>query len=211
MLCFDVSRNGKKLAVAGLRQSGALSLILSWFGRGRDASTLAAETEGPIRDLHFSVSGIDSSDPAGDLDVAWVGDAKLKVGDEIHICIVSADNADAPGRAEASKPVSRTENDARLIECSFCGEMRQSEPKLIFAPGIAGPDVFICFRCIVLAERLLDESLPQLFHLARAQDQTCSFCLTEHTPESVAARGESMCCLCVDMLMKDVDPVDGIQ
>src|SRR6266540_3286183 len=72
MLCFEVSKNGKKVAHAGLRESGVLSLILSWVGREQGASALAAATQGPIPDLDFSVAGIDSSDPASDRSVAWV-------------------------------------------------------------------------------------------------------------------------------------------
>jgi hypothetical protein len=80
--------------------------------------------------------------------------------------------------------------------------MRQTEPKPTVWPGVAGATVFICARCIVAAERLLDEGLPHLFHLTNTTDQTCSFCRTEHTEEAVAAAGEAMCRARVDMIMK---------
>ena len=202
MLCFEVSKNGEKLARAGLRESGVLSLILSWVGREQGASALAAARQGPISGLDFSVAGIDS----GDRSVAWIESADLRVGDAIHVRLVSGEGADAPTRSEPSKPVSKVEEGARVIECSFCGEMRQAEPDPTLGAGIAGASVFICLRCIVLAERLLDERLPQLFHLERAADQTCSFCGTDHTEESATARTENMCRSCVDMIMKGIEP-----
>jgi uncharacterized membrane protein len=69
MLCFDVSKNGGKLARAGLRESGVLSVILTRVGREQGASALAAATQGPVAGLDFRVGGIDSSDPAGDRSV----------------------------------------------------------------------------------------------------------------------------------------------
>jgi len=79
--------------------------------------------------------------------------------------------------------------------------MRQTAPKRWFEAGVAGAEVFICARCLVLAERTLGDGLEQLFHLRRATDQACSFCRAEHTAESVTAREAHMCRQCVDMLM----------
>jgi hypothetical protein len=206
MLCFEVSKNGRKLALSGLRESGVLSLMLSWVGRGRGASTQAATAQGPIAGLDFRVGGIDSSDPAGDTKIDWIEGDGLEVGDDIQIRLVSAESADEPARREPSLPAARQGNGARLIECSFCGEMRQSEPEPIFKPGIAGANVFICLRCLVMAERMLDERLPQLFHLSRATDHTRSFCAAERTAESAVSRQANMCRACIDMIMKDGAP-----
>jgi hypothetical protein len=206
MLCFEISKNGRKLARSGLRESGVLSLLLCWVGKGPGASTRAAATAGPIAGLDFRVGGSDTSDPSGDQDVAWIEGDGLKVGDDIQIRLLSAESADEPARREPSQPAARQDGGARLIGCSFCGEMRQIEPESIFKPGIAGATVFICLRCIVMAERMLDDRLPQLFHLTRAADQTCSFCATEHTAESAASRQAHMCRACIDMIMKDEAP-----
>jgi hypothetical protein len=206
MLCFEVSKNGKKLALSGLGESGVLSLMLTWVGKEPGASAAAASAVGPIAGLNFTVGGLDSSDPAGDVDVAWVEGADLEVGDDIAIRLRSAESADEPTRRGPSQPATRKEGGARLMECSFCAQMRQIEPESIFKPGIGGADVFICLRCIVLAERMLDERLPQLFHLARTADQTCSFCATEHAAESAGSRDANMCHACVDMIMKDEAP-----
>jgi hypothetical protein len=206
MLCFEVSKNGKKLALSGLRESGVLSLMLTWVGRGQGASAAAAGAEGPITGLDFRIGGIDSSDPSGDNDVAWVEGSDLEVGDDIAIRLLSAENADEPTRSGPSQPATRKEGGARLMECSFCGEMRQIEPESTFKLGVGGANVFICLRCVVLAERMLDESLPQLFHLARKTDQSCSYCATEQTAESAGSRDANMCRACVDMIMKDEAP-----
>jgi hypothetical protein len=71
MLCFEVWKNDKRLAVAGVRETGVVSLILSWVGKEPGASAAAATPHGAIPGLHWSVDGIDSSDPAGDKDVEW--------------------------------------------------------------------------------------------------------------------------------------------
>jgi hypothetical protein len=206
MLCFEVSKNGKKLALSGLRESGVLSLVLTWIGREPGASAAAASAAGPIAGLDFRVGGIDSSDPAGDVDVAWIEDADFEVGDDIRIRLLAAESGDPPARCGTNQPATRKDGGTRLTECSFCGEMRQIEPESAFKAGIGGANVFICLRCIVLAERMLDERLPQLFHLAHTADQTCSFCGSDHTPEAAGARNANMCRACVDMIMKVAAP-----
>jgi len=58
-------------------------------------------------------------------------------------------------------------------------------------------------RCIVLGERLLQQGAPHLFHLTREADHVCSFCLTAHRPETIAARGAQMGRGRLDMTMAD--------
>jgi hypothetical protein len=94
MLRFEVSKNGRKLALSGLRESGVLSLLLCWVGKEQGASTRAATAEGPIAGLDFRVGGIDSSDPSGEKEVAWVEGADLKIGDDIQVRLLSAESAD---------------------------------------------------------------------------------------------------------------------
>ena len=43
VLAFEIWKNGKKIAVAGLRHSGAVSFMLTWVGKGAEASTKAIE------------------------------------------------------------------------------------------------------------------------------------------------------------------------
>jgi hypothetical protein len=201
MLCFEVWKNGKKLAVAGVRESGVVSLILSWVGKGPGASAAASSAQGAIPDLHCSVGGVDTSDPSGDKRVEWVDSSGLNIGDEVRVRLIAAERADKPTRCEDSVPASRVESGSQVIQCSFCGEMRKSESNGRLQPGVAGPNAFICARCLILGERLLHDGLQQLFHLTRATDQACSFCGTEHPAESITGGTATMCRGCVDMMM----------
>ncbi len=200
MLCFEIWKNGKKLTVAGVRESGVVSFVLSWVGKGAGASARAAAAEDAVPGLHFHVGGIDSSDPDGDKTVEWVEKPNLKIGDELRVRLIAAGTATEPASKNAV-PASRVEDEIRVIQCSFCGKMRQSESKSWLKPGVAGASVFICTRCLILAERTLHDRLEQLFHLTRAADHECSFCETQHTAESVVAKDASMCRTCVDMMM----------
>jgi hypothetical protein len=46
MLCFEVWKNDEKLTVAGVRESGVISFLLNWVGKGPGASALAAAADG---------------------------------------------------------------------------------------------------------------------------------------------------------------------
>ncbi len=201
MLCFEVWKNGQRLAIAGVRESGVVSFMLSWVGKDPGASAAAGTVPGAIPGLHFHVGGVDSSNPTGNKRVEWIEDLELKLDDELRVRLISAANADTPSRYEDSEPASRTVSGARVIQCSFCREMRPSEPKGWLQPGVAGPNVFICARCLILAERMLHDGLQQLFHLTGATDQICSFCGTEHPAECVTAGSATMCRNCIDMMM----------
>ena len=83
MLAFEIWKNGKKIAVAGLQNSGAVSFMLTWVGRGAEASTNAIEGI-EIDGLDLRVGGIDSSNPAGDQSIEWIEDTALRVGDDIQ-------------------------------------------------------------------------------------------------------------------------------
>src|SRR6266851_9169043 len=163
ILCFEVSKNKRKLALAGVRHSGVISVILSWVGKSLEAASLAATQSEPIPNLYFSVGGIDSSDPNGDSNIDWLEERELCVGDEIRIRLVASDKPDVPIHMEPSKPSSLRLDDARFIQCSFCNKMCKTEPKPAVYSGVAGAHVFICTRCLVLAERLLDDGLRTLF------------------------------------------------
>jgi hypothetical protein len=199
MFCFEVWKNEERLAVAGVRESGVVSFILSWVGKEPDASSVASTAQGAIPDLHCSVGGIDTSDPDGDKRVEWVDNSDLKLGDELRVRLISANSADLPIQCEDTLPASRVVSGSRVIQCSFCGQMRETESKGLLQPGVAGANVFICVRCLILAERLLHDGLQQLFHLIRSADQACSFCGTEHPAECVTARSATMCRTCVGM------------
>jgi hypothetical protein len=102
VLAFEIWKNGKKLAVAGLEHSGAVSFMLTWVGKGAGASSRAIEGA-EIDGLDLRVGGIDSSEASGDQSVEWIEDTALRIGDDIQIRLVAADSADAPMRREPTK------------------------------------------------------------------------------------------------------------
>jgi hypothetical protein len=199
LLCFEILKNGKQLSLAGLRESGVLVTILTWAGKSRGASARAAESMGPIEGLEFQVGGIDSSGPGPDTEIEWIQSNDIHVGDEILVRVRSAQAADTPAKSSQSVPTARSEGEETFIECSFCGQSRQAGPGRPHVGGIAGPNVFICVRCVVFGERLLDGGLPQLLHLSRTADEPCSFCMTECSGDGFAAPGSNMCRTCLNL------------
>jgi hypothetical protein len=98
MLCFEVYRNGSKLCMAGIGDCGVLSAIVTWVSHhpgklARWAAEGAPDVE-PAR-LELSIGGltVDESELAEHL--KWE-ECSLKAGDEIHLRIVDAPNADPP-------------------------------------------------------------------------------------------------------------------
>jgi hypothetical protein len=85
VLCFEVWKNGKSFALAGVPESGVVSLILGWVGKGPGASARAAAADGPIPGLRLHVGGIDSSGPADDKRVEWIEGEELRIGDHIQV------------------------------------------------------------------------------------------------------------------------------
>ncbi len=127
MLAFEIWKNGKKLAVAGLQQSGAVSFMLTWVGKGADASDRAVE--GAEIDGHdLRVGGLDSADPSGDQSIEWVEDTALRLGDHLQIRLVAAESADAPIRREPTKSLLAGEAGHRFAHCAKCGGVRLNEP-----------------------------------------------------------------------------------
>ena len=127
MLAFEIWKNGKKLAVAGLQHSGAVSFMLTWVGKGADASARAVEGA-EIDGLDLRVGGIDSSDPSGDQSIEWIEDTALSLGDDIQIRLVVAESADAPIRREPTKSLLAGEIGHRFAHCAKCGGVRLHEP-----------------------------------------------------------------------------------
>lgn len=123
MFGFEIWKNGEKLAVAGLRESGAVSLMLTWVGKGAGASRRA--TSGiEIEGLDLRVGGIDSSDPAGDQSVEWIEDTALRLGDDIQIRLVETADHDAPMRREPTRSLIAGESGQKFVPCSVCGGVR---------------------------------------------------------------------------------------
>ncbi len=130
MLGFEIWKNGKKLAVAGLQDSGAVSFMLTWVGKGSGASARALEGA-EIDGLDLRVGGIDTSDPRGDQSIEWIEDTALRLGDDIQIRLISASGADAPIRREPTKSLLAGETGHRFAPCSKCGGVRLHEPDAV--------------------------------------------------------------------------------
>lgn len=95
MLCFEVWRNGEKLATAGVAETGVLSFILSWVGKEPNASSIAASSTEAIPGIHCALAGIE-----GTTDVDWYETDQLKVGDELRVRLISSDVSDPPVRSQ---------------------------------------------------------------------------------------------------------------
>jgi len=81
MRAFEISLNRKKLCVAGIGGSGALSAIVNWVAR---------ENTG---DLFLEVCGLIT--PA-DEHVSWIRQKRLQVGDKIQIKVIESVSVDRP-------------------------------------------------------------------------------------------------------------------
>lgn len=127
LLGFEIWKNGKKLAVAGVRDSGAVSFMLTWVGKGLGASAHAT-TRTEIDGLDLRVGGIDSSDPEGDLSIEWIEDTALRLGDALEIRLVSSTEVDAPIRREPTKSLMAGESNYRFAPCTLCGGVRLHAP-----------------------------------------------------------------------------------
>lgn len=126
MLGFEIWKNGKKLAVTGLTDRGAMSLMLTWVGKEVGASSSAtggAEIDG----LDLRVGGIDSSDPSSEQSVEWIEDNALRLGDDIQIKLVSTQDVDAPIRREPTNGLISAATGLRFVPCTMCGSPRLHE------------------------------------------------------------------------------------
>lgn len=127
MLGFEIWKNGEKLAVAGLTNGGAMSLMLTWIGKDRKAAQLS---EGVAIDgLDLRVGGIDSGGPSGEHSVEWIEDTGLLLGDSIEIRLVSTTDIDAPMRREPTNAVSAGVAGLRFSPCATCGAPRLIEAR----------------------------------------------------------------------------------
>ena len=93
MLCIELSRNGERLATAGLPGKGVLSVI---FDR------VLSDAYGPVERRNFRLGGLDAStEPNSSLH--WVG-GDVEVGDEFAIRFFQGESADPPKYSEPEYP-----------------------------------------------------------------------------------------------------------
>lgn len=95
MLAIEVTRNGKKLCVAGAESLGVLAASFSAVGRlGRDAGKFAGDAARPQMRLH--AGGIASRKAGADTHLNWIGQMEIGVGDVVTLKFVEVDKADPP-------------------------------------------------------------------------------------------------------------------
>ena len=101
MIAFKVSLNGKKACVAGVRDFGVLSAVVTWVRRRPENTRRRREAE---KELTAEIAGLDSTTHEH---VKWLG-RRLRVGDRLAIDIVESERVDAPKR--------RYRDDPRMIQ-----------------------------------------------------------------------------------------------
>ncbi len=90
MICFELSRNGKRMATAGRPGFAVLSAIFTWVRRRSRRKPGAAEEE-----LNFSLGGLDSNDELNGYHVQWLNE-DAKVGDVFTLRVLERDRVDPP-------------------------------------------------------------------------------------------------------------------
>ena len=88
MICIELTRNGTRLAVAGLEGDGVLSAYVTGIARG-----------GQPRNFQFSLGGLQISG-SEKWSVRWV-DGLATVGDELIVRVLELDRCEPPSKREA--------------------------------------------------------------------------------------------------------------
>jgi len=145
MLCIEVSRNGERLAAAGLPGKGVVSVV---FNR------VLSDANGVLERRDFRMGGLDVSvEPNRSLH--WTG-GKVEVGDEFIVRFIEKDVADAPLHAELSSRPSESElrrfrrrqlknleaellRVRKLLEGGARGALRKGTARVKSSPGRTAP------------------------------------------------------------------------
>ncbi len=102
MIAFEVSRNGKRVCIAGAEDLGVLSAHVTAVGKLGNKSVPKRRREG--RDLMYSVGGLTSGpDSKKNVHLSWKSVTRLKVGDVIQVRILEVDAADKPRHRTLAK------------------------------------------------------------------------------------------------------------
>ena len=197
VLCFEVWKNGKKVALAGLPDRGVLSFILTWVGRVPNASAVCAASSAPIPELSVRMGGLD-----GNKNVEWLESGEnapaLSIGDEFTVRLTASETPDTP--IEQTFPIP---DRSKYLECMFCAKERETMHRTFLRGGLVATNNFICTRCLVLAEQMLDEKMDRLCHLSRTGKRLCLFCRMKRDVDSASAEDACICNLCVDQVLKE--------
>jgi hypothetical protein len=91
MFCFEVLLNGKKLCLAGVGESGVLSVMVSWVRPSPKSPGKRGRRSDGQADLH--VGGLFDPEPHVHAHARWV-QRGLKPGDEVSIRLVHENDPD---------------------------------------------------------------------------------------------------------------------
>lgn len=108
MLAYEILINDRKTAVAGVSDLGSLLAIVT-SGAIQDIPPDQRERMSVPDDKDtytvFSVVGSEMDDRCNQS--RWIDYRRLKIGDEIKICIVETDAADLPGKFDEIEPIEK--------------------------------------------------------------------------------------------------------
>lgn len=198
MLCLDVLRNGKRIALAGVRR-GSVSATINWadyqLGSNRDALSERSVVPG----LTAWVGGLNAARPLRREHLYWVRLRRLNLGDEFSIRVVQSERATTPSSREPV-PNSRYTKSGSLDQCSFCRRWRGDREA--DAPSMAGRGVTtICAQCAFVAAALVEEKGVRALHLRELHDSECSFCRKKRA-RLVRSKKATVCTLCLKRFMR---------
>ncbi|MGZ7079936.1 MAG: hypothetical protein ACXVJT_11020 [Thermoanaerobaculia bacterium] len=94
MICFELSRNGRRLATAGLPGFAVLSAIFTSVRRRPNANYPKVQKQ-----LDFRLGGLDSNDTLEKPHVEWV-EGRMKVGDVFTLRVLEQADAEPPRTRE---------------------------------------------------------------------------------------------------------------
>lgn len=108
MIAFEVSRNGKRVCVAGAEDLAVLSTIISAGGK-LGPKTMPRRDGDTSADVYLSVGGLTRrKDPKKDVHVDWESVTPLSLGDVIQVRIVETDTVDKPKRRRNEQKLAAT-------------------------------------------------------------------------------------------------------
>jgi hypothetical protein len=107
MIAFDVSRNDKRLFVAGVGGYGVLTAMVSWVAHPPE-KLAQWMTDGIVDpetgELNLQVGGLQVGGLKDNLHMRWI-DKPLRVGDEIRIHVIDASRVDTATTEYRDDPV----------------------------------------------------------------------------------------------------------
>ncbi len=136
VICFELERNGERVARAGIPGHAVLSATFTWVRSRRGVKPPARVR----KELTFGLSGLDSNVPPGE-HVGWAG-GPMEVGDEFVLRVVDADAADPP--VDGRRRKRRDPSDAEMLrllrrnEEGLVRDLREIRRKLRKLEGTAG-------------------------------------------------------------------------